>query len=96
MVVWLSTNHWSTALGRRPLLKYGVLCHLANRTLSFHGIADDAVGLLIFFVRRMDKLFNHPVAISAVVPSVDPFKRSPSATAPPSSEGDARKAIDAR
>ena len=25
----------------------GVLCHLANLTLSFHGIADDAVGLLI-------------------------------------------------
>ena len=29
--------------GGRPRLRYGVLYHLANRTLSFHGIADDAV-----------------------------------------------------
>ena len=45
--VWLRIDHWSTALGRRPRLRCGVLYHLGNRTLSFHGIADDAVRLLI-------------------------------------------------
>ena len=45
--VWPRMDHWSTALGRRPRLRRGVLYHMANRTLSFHGIADDAVGLLI-------------------------------------------------
>ena len=45
--VCLRINHWSCALGRRPRLRCGVLYHLANRTLSFHGIADDAIGLLI-------------------------------------------------
>ena len=41
--VWLRIDHWSTALGRRPRLRCGVLYHLANRTFVFHGIADDAV-----------------------------------------------------
>ena len=45
--VWLRIDQWSTALGRRPRLRCGVLYHLANRTLSFHGIAADAVRFLL-------------------------------------------------
>ena len=45
--VWLRIDQWSTALGRRPRLRCGVLYHLANRTLSFHGIATDAVRFLL-------------------------------------------------
>ena len=45
--VWLCIDHWSTVPGRRPRLRCGVHCHFANRTLSFRGIADDAVRLLI-------------------------------------------------
>ena len=45
--VWLRIDQWSTALGRRPRLRCGVLYHLANRTLSFHGIASDAVRFLL-------------------------------------------------
>ena len=50
--VWLRIDHWSTALGRRPRLICGVLYHSANWTLSFHGIADDAVRLLISLFER--------------------------------------------
>ena len=35
--VWLRVDHWPTPLGR---LRCGVLYHVANRTLSFHGVAD--------------------------------------------------------
>ena len=45
--VWLRIDQWSNALGRRPRLRCGVLYHLANRTLSFHGIATDAVKFLL-------------------------------------------------
>ena len=45
--VWLRIDHWPSALGRHPLLRCGVLYHDANRTLSFHGIAKDAVQYLL-------------------------------------------------
>ena len=38
---------WPTALGRHPRLRCGVLYDVANRTLSFHGIARDAVQFLL-------------------------------------------------
>ena len=52
--VWLRIriDHWSTALGRRPRMRCGVLYHSANWTLSFHGIADDAVRSLISLFER--------------------------------------------
>ena len=45
--VWLRVDHWPTALGRHPRLRCGVLFHMANRTLSFHGIGSDAVQFLL-------------------------------------------------
>ena len=45
--VWLRVDQWPTALGRHPRLRCGVLYHVANRTLSFHGIARDAVQFLL-------------------------------------------------
>ena len=41
------TTAWhSTVLGRHPRLRCGVFYHVANRTLSFHGRARDAVQFL--------------------------------------------------
>ena len=37
----------ATALGRHPRLRCGVLFHVANRTLSFHGIVRDVVQFLL-------------------------------------------------
>ena len=45
--VWLRVDQWPRALGRHPRLRCGVLYHVANRTLSFHGIARDAVQFLL-------------------------------------------------
>ena len=45
--VWLRVDHWPTALGRHPRLRCGVLYHVANRTLSFHGDARDAFQFLL-------------------------------------------------
>ena len=45
--VWLRVDQWPTALGRHPRLRCCVLYHVANRTLSFHGIARDAVQFLL-------------------------------------------------
>ena len=47
--VWLRVDQWPTTLGRHPRLQCGVLYHVANRTLSFHGIARDAVQFLLLF-----------------------------------------------
>ena len=44
--VWLRVDQWPTALGKHLRLRCGVLYHIANRTLSFHGILD-AVQLLL-------------------------------------------------
>ena len=44
---WLRVDHWPTAFCRHPSLLCGVLYHVANRTLSFHVIATDAVQLLL-------------------------------------------------
>ena len=41
--VWLRVDHWPSALGRHPRLRCGALFHVANRTLSYHGIGSDAV-----------------------------------------------------
>ena len=49
--VWLRVDQWPTALGRHPHLRCGVLYHVANRTLSFHGIARDAVQFLLHSFR---------------------------------------------
>ena len=45
--MWLCVDQAPTALGRHPRLRCGVLYHVANRTLSFHGIARDAVQFLL-------------------------------------------------
>ena len=47
--VWLRVDHWPTDLGRHPRLRCGVLYHVANRTLSFHGVADAVQFLLPLF-----------------------------------------------
>ena len=47
--VWLRVDHWPTSLGRHPRLRCGVLYHVANRTLSFHGVADAVQFLLPLF-----------------------------------------------
>ena len=39
--VWLRLNNWNGARSRRASLRCGVLYHVANRTLTFHGGADD-------------------------------------------------------
>ena len=48
----LRVDHWPTALGRHPRLRCGVHYHVANRTLSFHGIAIDAVQFLLPLFER--------------------------------------------
>ena len=45
--VWLRVAHWPSAFGRHPRLRCGVLFHVADRTLSFHGIDVDAVQFLL-------------------------------------------------
>ena len=45
MAVWLRVDHWPSAVGRHPRLRCGVLYHIADRNLSFHGIATDTVQL---------------------------------------------------
>ena len=42
--VWLRR---SSALGNRPRLRCGALHHVANRTVTFHGVARDAARLLV-------------------------------------------------
>ena len=43
--VWLRIDQWSSALGNRPRLRCGALYHVANRTVTFHGVARDAARL---------------------------------------------------
>ena len=45
--VWLRVDNWPTAVGKHPRLRCGVLYHVANRTLSFHGVGWDAVQFLV-------------------------------------------------
>ena len=45
--VWLRIDQWSSALGNRPRLRCGALYHVANRTVTFHGVARDAARLLV-------------------------------------------------
>ena len=45
--VWLRINHWDSSQGRRARLRVGVLYHVANRTLSFHGSATAVSQLLL-------------------------------------------------
>ena len=45
--VWLRVDQWSSALGNRPRLRCGALYHVANRTVTFHGVARDAATLLV-------------------------------------------------
>ena len=45
--VWLRVDHWSNALLNRPRLRCGALFHVANRTVSFHEAARDAVRFLL-------------------------------------------------
>ena len=47
--VWLRVDDWPTSLRRHPRLRCGVLYHVANRTLSFHGVADAVQFLLPLF-----------------------------------------------
>ena len=37
--VWFRVAQWSSALGNRPRLRCGALYHMANRTVTFHGVA---------------------------------------------------------
>ena len=70
--VWLRVDHWPSALGRHPRLRCGVLYHVANRTLSFHGIATDAVQFLLHPLRELD-IFIFACCGCEVAPSDDPF-----------------------
>ena len=45
--VWLRINSQQGAFSRRPRLLCGVLFHVANRTLTFHGDASSAAGGLL-------------------------------------------------
>ena len=77
--VWLRVDHWPSALGRHPRLRCGVLFHVANRTLSFHGIGSDAVQFLLPLFEswtysslpQLPSLRTRPVS-SSVPPLDDP------------------------
>ena len=45
--VWLRINHWDSSQGRRARLRVGVLYHVGNRTLTFHGSASVVRQLLL-------------------------------------------------
>ena len=45
--VWLRINHWDSSQGRRARLRVGVLYHMGNRTLTFHGTASVVSQLLL-------------------------------------------------
>ena len=45
--VWLRVDHWRGAHSTRPRLRCGVLYHVANRELTFHGSAIDVTQLLL-------------------------------------------------
>ena len=45
--VWLRIDQWSSALGNRQRLRCGALYHVANGTVTFHGVARDAAKLLV-------------------------------------------------
>ena len=66
--VWLQVDYWPTALGRHPRLRCCVLYHVANRTLSFHGVGRDAVQFLVPSIRTSG---------SSVPPLDDPALRVP-------------------
>ena len=46
--VWLRVDHWRGAHSSRPRLRCGVLYHVANRELTFHGSAATQLLLPIF------------------------------------------------
>ena len=75
--VWLRVDHWPIALGRHRRLRCGVLYHVANRRLSFHGIAIDAVQFLLplFESWTFSSLLQFPsvrLLVVAVAPLDDP------------------------
>ena len=45
--VWFRVDQWSSALENRLRLRCGALYHVANRTVTFHGVARDAARLLV-------------------------------------------------
>ena len=45
--VWLRINHWDSSQGRRARFRVGVLYHIGNRTLTFHGTASVVSQLLL-------------------------------------------------
>ena len=45
--VWLRINHCESSQGRRARLRVGVLYHVGNRTLTFHGSASAVRQLLL-------------------------------------------------
>ena len=80
--VWLRVDYWPTALGRHPRLRCGVLYHVANRTLSFHGVGRDAVQFLVplkesWTFSSLPQLPSIRTSGSSVPPLDDPALRVP-------------------
>ena len=74
--VWLRVDHWPTSLGRHPRFCCGVLYHVANRTLSFHGVGRSSILLPLFESWTYSSLPQLPSIradrVSPVVPLDDP------------------------
>ena len=45
--VWLRIDQWSSAVGNRQRLRCGALYHVANGTVTIHGVARDATRFLV-------------------------------------------------
>ena len=52
--VWLRINRWDSSQGRRARLRVGVLYHVANRTLSFHGSATAVLPIVVANLPGLD------------------------------------------
>ena len=79
--VWLRINHWDSSEGRRARLRVGVLYHVGNRTLTFHGSATTVRQLLL-------PLFQDwTFATLASLPSVSQVPPSSPCAPPPLCQG---------
>ena len=89
MGVWLRINHWNSSQGRRARLRVGVLYHVGNRTLTFHGSASTVRQLLLplFQDWTFATLASLPSVsqVGAPQPPLAPAPRAPSPPPPPSS-----------
>ena len=104
--VWLRVDHWPTALGRHPRWRYGVLYHVANRTLCFHGRCQgcgSVIALLfenwIFFVHPQLPSIrcsgsSVPPLDNPVVPEATPHSPMPATRNIASLRGIVRQLVD--